>query len=417
MKKIFTLIAMALTAIGANAQGSWVAPAELPAAGARVVNDDLIQIFTVYEAKGGDKDSDGNPFTINFSATKTYTSVFNVRVDAAPSADNPTGTQHANGTPLEIKAKKNTDITLYYRRQAANNAYASNDGKDVKLVDQSAPTTPIAAADFSYVDAPDAGYAYTTKKYALEEGKTYTLWARGTTLALYEIEWAAGSGSGGGGGSTVADGTYYISYSIEPALSNETTAEMTNTGSSNNKATWENGFSVMIMRSDKGMSSGSPITVDGTQYTTIKVSNGAQNKLTLPEGKVAESITFYSYVNKDAATERDSYWKEVAGVTYDTPDASGGIFQNYKETEGTPDMRTYSFNGSKLNTITFTNTGEQCCYVIKIDIVTGSPVTGIQTIKAANIDLNAPVYNLSGQKVDSSYKGVVIQNGVKRIQK
>ena len=84
MKKILSLIAMAVMAIGASAQNSWVAPAELPAAGSKIVNNDLLSIYTVYEAKGGDKDSDGNPFTINFSDTKTYTTVFQVRVDAAP---------------------------------------------------------------------------------------------------------------------------------------------------------------------------------------------------------------------------------------------------------------------------------------------------------------------------------------------
>ena len=30
---------------------------------------------------------------------------------------------------------------------------------------------------------------------------------------------------------------------------------------------------------------------------------------------------------------------------------------------------------------------------------------------------NAPVYNLAGQQVDASYKGVVIKNGKKYVQK
>jgi hypothetical protein len=43
--------------------------------------------------------------------------------------------------------------------------------------------------------------------------------------------------------------------------------------------------------------------------------------------------------------------------------------------------------------------------------------TGISTVKNETINLNAPAYNLAGQKVAEGYKGVVIQNGVKRIQK
>ena len=44
--------------------------------------------------------------------------------------------------------------------------------------------------------------------------------------------------------------------------------------------------------------------------------------------------------------------------------------------------------------------------------------TSVETIKTNKVwNADAPMYNLSGQKVDKSYKGVVIQNGAKRIQK
>ena len=39
--------------------------------------------------------------------------------------------------------------------------------------------------------------------------------------------------------------------------------------------------------------------------------------------------------------------------------------------------------------------------------------TAIKTVKVTNSD--DAVYNLSGQRVDASYKGLVIQNGKKRI--
>ena len=41
--------------------------------------------------------------------------------------------------------------------------------------------------------------------------------------------------------------------------------------------------------------------------------------------------------------------------------------------------------------------------------------TGIQSAKAAAID--GAIYNLAGQKENASYKGVVIQNGKKFLQK
>jgi hypothetical protein len=44
--------------------------------------------------------------------------------------------------------------------------------------------------------------------------------------------------------------------------------------------------------------------------------------------------------------------------------------------------------------------------------------TGIEVIKTvAEQNADAPIYNLAGQKVDKGFKGVVIQNGKKMIQK
>ena len=104
------------------------------------------------------------------------------------------------------------------------------------------------------------------------------------------------------------------------------------------------------------------ITVDGKKYKSIKLSNGAQNTLTL--SKEASAITFYSYVNKDAATERSCYWKEVNGVAYDNATASGGELTSFKD-GANPDVRTYTFS-VPTKSITFTNAGEQLCFVIEV---------------------------------------------------
>lgn len=410
MKKIFTLIAMATMALGANAQGSWVAPEEAPAAGTSIIKGDLLKVETVFETTGGKlKDEDGNDAPVTFGG-KTFSTYMQVRVDAAPTATNPTGTDKGGSTPLVITAKKNVDLTVYYRRQQVDGSSVENDGKDLKLVDQTATGTNIKSSSYDVYEI-DADYSNIIRVFKLEEGKTYTLWCRGTTGRLYGIDYQEGTGTDPVDPGTVADGTYFISYNVEPALSNVTLEGMANTGTSNNVATWEGGFSIMIMRSDKGMSSGSNITIGGSKYKSIKVSNGAQNTLTLPEGKVAKGITFYSYVNNDETGWENSYWKEVAGVTYEA-----STMASSKDGEN-PDVREFSFNGDQLNKITFTNSGKQLCYVIKVDIEKGDVITGIKNVKSEAIDLNAPAYNLAGQKVAEGYKGVVIQNGVKRIQK
>lgn len=53
----------------------------------------------------------------------------------------------------------------------------------------------------------------------------------------------------------------------------------------------------------------------------------------------------------------------------------------------------------------------------KLNIVFEGTVTGIDSVEAANADADAPAYNLAGQRVGKSYKGVVVKNGRKYIVK
>lgn len=43
--------------------------------------------------------------------------------------------------------------------------------------------------------------------------------------------------------------------------------------------------------------------------------------------------------------------------------------------------------------------------------------SGLNTIEVSPLNVNAPMYNLAGQRVSKSYKGIVIQNGKKMIKK
>ena len=55
-----------------------------------------------------------------------------------------------------------------------------------------------------------------------------------------------------------------------------------------------------------------------------------------------------------------------------------------------------------------------CCIVTKVNII--QIATSISSVNVEK-NVNAPIYNLSGQRVDAQYKGVVIQNGKKFLQK
>ncbi len=189
----------------------------------------------------------------------------------------------------------------------------------------------------------------------------------------------------------------------------------------NNVYTWKNGFELAITsRGDKALSGGNTIEVDGTSYKTIKVSNGATNTLFAPEGNVITKLTIYDYVNWDAnktanagKTPRATYWREVAGTEYTEADATP--LKDLISDEGyqqNPDKVEFSINN--LASVTFTNTGEQPCVVLVVTYGKGE-TAGIVNVNA--VEENAPVYNLQGVQVDENYKGIVIKNGKKYINK
>lgn len=55
-------------------------------------------------------------------------------------------------------------------------------------------------------------------------------------------------------------------------------------------------------------------------------------------------------------------------------------------------------------------------HIYHVEIKTGAD-SGLENIIAAPEDENAPIYNIMGQRVGADYKGLVIKNGVKYIQK
>ena len=177
----------------------------------------------------------------------------------------------------------------------------------------------------------------------------------------------------------------------------------------------------------------------GDSVATLKLSNGAQNTITLPSDKKAVRITFYSYVNgPSTAATTASGWKEVNGVEYDFTDVPMCCFNDLtrtyqiedKDEQGNPVMKDKTVKDMAGNAdvryfdldfveekITFTNKGTQLCFVVVLDIATDETVTGISAVKTiANVE-NNELYNIAGQRVANGYKGLVVKNGKKMIQK
>lgn len=118
-------------------------------------------------------------------------------------------------------------------------------------------------------------------------------------------------------------------------------------------------------------------------------------------------IKEFTFSKEEYATGKFNYYAndgENKIMIYDKFSGIGGVS---KLTEG----EKYTLTG--IFGVIFKNNPE----VLPIKAVEKLEPTGITNITADEAAKNAPVYNLAGQKVTKAYKGVVIKNGKKMIQK
>lgn len=136
------------------------------------------------------------------------------------------------------------------------------------------------------------------------------------------------------------------------------------------------GFSMVITgnlaKSYTTASSKLSVTYNGEsiERTAIKLSNGAQNTIFMPAGARATKITLYSITGTNSSN-RTSYWKEVAGKTYDTTTTT---VLNLNATNNAPNKVEFELD-DVTEKVTFTNTGEQQCVVVCLEYYIGERVT------------------------------------------
>lgn len=173
MKKIFTLFAAAMLAVGANAE-VWSTPEEAPEAGSTIVDDEMMTAKTVFGTKvAADAVTLGG---VDFGYR------MQVRVADWPNADNLTGTDNGGSTPIILEAKKDLYVTFAFRRQFRDPGYVAGDGKDIGVF--SHPDATRMTGEMIETNDLDGSYGNCTEKFALNAG-TYTVAAKGTTLGLF----------------------------------------------------------------------------------------------------------------------------------------------------------------------------------------------------------------------------------------
>lgn len=143
---------------------------------------------------------------------------------------------------------------------------------------------------------------------------------------------------------------------------------------------------------------------DGTDRTGIKISNGAQNIITLPENARATKIVIYSITTSNTQN-RTSYWKEVAGKEYTEEDAT--ILDNSKVATNPNKVE---FELENVPSITFTNAGEQQAVVLVIEYHIGGPIgSSIANVVIGDGYANrVEYYTLSGERVAVPGKGIYL---------
>lgn len=167
------------------------------------------------------------------------------------------------------------------------------------------------------------------------------------------------------------------------------------------------GFSLVVTGNlAKNLSSGDKITVDYNDQklsrTTIKLSNGAEESIFLPEGAKVTKMTLWSYTNV-ATANRTSYWANVAGVQY--TEGNSVILAPTKDIAN-PDKVSFDLNNVE-DVVTFKNAGEQQCVIISLEYHMGGGTDGIATV-STETPVKVEYYTLGGERVATPGKGLYI---------
>ena len=140
--------------------------------------------------------------------------------------------------------------------------------------------------------------------------------------------------------------------------------------------------------------------------------------ITLDEAlQAGDVIAITAYRNKDTDANGTLYMLFENGAEID--EGSEVVWNNiHADYAQEPNTRTYTVGaeaGSKSFKITRSATGTNV-FITKMEITRGG-ATAIESVKKVSVKAaDGIIYNLGGQRVDASYKGIVIKNGKKYIQ-
>ena len=120
-----------------------------------------------------------------------------------------------------------------------------------------------------------------------------------------------------------------------------------------------------VSEDGKNYSMAASVRISGESYSTIKLSNGAENIFYAPEGYVISNVTIYSYINQSSIT-KNVYWSNIGDQTYTEETTALLKSLSYND----PDIQSFALGN--VASFRFTNAGHQVCFVLEIDYKEGA---------------------------------------------
>ena len=139
----------------------------------------------------------------------------------------------------------------------------------------------------------------------------------------------------------------------------------------------------------------------------------AEDGSQVTDRKCYVNVSGTNYCLKDAEGNETNDLKLYPNANKFSFELEGGKYTTTKDEEGN-ESTTFQAADTYYTFQKYSGTGNILISSIEIE---PNGAAGIAIVNAADKTANGAIYNLSGQKVDASFKGIVIMNGKKMIQK
>ncbi len=319
--------------------------------------------------------------------------------------------------PVEYKAegyingKKDADgKMIYFTTEQLDSLHMANKNYVDSIRNEAGVATGEVVDIRPYVIGPgnQAFFGYIT--FEMEAGKTYYVFGDNWQIGFNGFEFTAGAAAGP---EIPANAIYY--WESPEGTPVEKGGKIENKNSEDERLNYSNsGYHTICLNGKLG-------NLNDTEASK----NASHMVLTLDQPLQKDDvieITGYRTKNADGKNasiyflfENGTEWKDEKAFVNICTDEAG---TDYDNDGSTPNTNTWTITDAEAGSKTITMTRNQASTNIFITkfVITRGGTDGIASVETVTVKDNV-MYNLSGQKVDANFKGIVIMNGKKFMKK